>query len=141
MQLEVRTQAAHDLGPCLEIRARVFIEEQGVPFDLEVDGLDGEASHVLALVDGQPVGTARLRQVDGHGKVERVAVLLEWRGSGAGRALMAALHDLARQQGLAEIELHAQIQVVPFYERLGYEASGPEFMDAGIAHRAMHIRL
>ena len=141
MPIEVLAVPAPDLDDCLAIRARVFIEEQGVPLELEIDGLDPQALHVLALNDGRPVGTARMRPVEGHAKVERVAVLAEARGTGAGRALMEALHGHDRRLGLPEIELHAQVQVIGFYERLGYRAFGPMFLDAGIEHRAMRLRL
>ncbi len=134
-----------DLDSALEIRAIVFIQGQAVPAELEVDGLDPQCTHLLAeRFDGErwtPVGTARLRQVDDHAKAERVAVLPAMRGLGIGDLLMRTLQDVARAQGFEEVHLNAQLQVVPFYERLGYQAEGPEFEEAGIQHRAMRRRL
>ena len=117
------------------IRAKVFIEEQGVPQELEWDGLDEHAYHVMALAaDGTPIGTGRLLQ-DGH--IGRVAVLQEWRGKGVGRALLDLLLVVANKMGYEEVKLNAQVRVVDFYLRRGFVAQGKEFMEAGIPHVAM----
>lgn len=126
-----------DLETALDIRREVFVEEQGVPEDLELDGLDGEATHFLAGRDGEPVGTARLRDYDGIAKVERVAVLEPYRGEGWGERIMAAVEAHAREAGYERVHLAAQVPVVGFYERLGYEVVSEAFMDAGIPHRSM----
>jgi predicted GNAT family N-acyltransferase len=126
------------LATALEIRREVFIEEQDVPEDLELDGLDGEATHFLARADGEPVGTARLRDYgDGLAKVERVAVREPRREEGWGERIMTAVEEHAREAGYDRVRLAAQVPVVGFYERLGYEVVGEEFMDAGIPHRSM----
>ena len=126
---------------CREIRQVVFSDEQGVSLDLEFDGLDDEAEHFLAWDrDGAaetPVATARLRWIDGTAKAERVAVLASQRGRGVGRALMDAIETRAIEQGRSSVHLHAQVAVIPFYERLGYEASGAVFVEADIEHRSM----
>lgn len=124
----------------MAIRRRVFVEEQDVPPGREVDGLDGEATHFL-LVDGAPVGTARVRDYEGALKVERVAVVASRRGEGYGAALMDAVESFARDAGREEVVLDAQVPVVAFYERLGYEPEGDPFEDAGIPHRTMRKRL
>lgn len=121
-----------------EIRRRVFIEEQAVPQAEEWDGRDDECLHFLARLDGQPVGTARLLP-DGH--IGRVAVLAAGRGRGIGLALMQAAIEAARERGHAHAELAAQTHALAFYRRLGFEAYGPEFLDAGIAHRNMRLDL
>ncbi|WP_136247739.1 GNAT family N-acetyltransferase [Halomonas borealis] len=121
-----------------EIRRVVFIEEQEVPGDEEWDGRDPECLHFLALADGHALGTARLLP-DGH--IGRVAVLAEARGLGIGLALMEAAIASARRQGLATTELAAQTHALAFYERLGFEAHGEIFMDAGIPHRHMVLPL
>lgn len=126
-----------DRSAALAIRHRVFVEEQGVPVEEEQDAYDAEAVHVLVTVDGVPAGTARMVGA----KIGRVAVLPEYRGRGLGGALMACLTAEARRRGLEELVLDAQVQVIPFYERLGYRAEGPEFMDAGIRHRRMRRAL
>jgi len=121
------------------VRRRVFIEEQGVPEDLEWDAEDACSLHALASVgDGEAVGTARLL-ADGH--IGRVAVLLPWRHAGVGSALVARLVDEARRRGHAVVQLNAQVTVLGFYARLGFVAHGPVFDDAGIPHRAMRLAL
>jgi len=122
-----------------DLRHRVFVDEQRVSEALEWDGLDELAEHFLALRvdDGRPVGTARLRVVEGQAKAERVAVCADERDSGIGRALMDALESRARERGCPRVALNAQVAVLGFYERLGYEATGPVFEEAGIDHRAM----
>jgi predicted GNAT family N-acyltransferase len=133
----------------LEVRRRVFIEEQQVPESLEIDEHDaGPASvttalHVLALHEDAPVATGRLLLAhdDGAAHIGRVAVLAAHRRGGYGRAVMLALHGLAREQGIRDITLAAQLHAIGFYERLGYAVHGAVFLDAGIEHRWMDIRL
>lgn len=137
----IRRAGAADMSAVLDIRAKVFIEEQGVSEADERDGLDDEAIHLIALQDDKAVGTARL-MIDGDtGKIGRVAVLPEQRGTGLGKALIhAALEDL-RAQGLARAKLGSQTHAIGFYESLGFTVVGPEFMDAGIPHRDMVLDL
>lgn len=135
--LEVRVASPEDMDACFALRRIVFVQEQRVSEEEEWDGLDSACLHFLATNDGVPVGTARLRELDGKAKAERVAVLLEARGLGVGRAVMDALHEQARIQGLTKVVLAAQLTAIPFYERLGYAAWGDEFDDAGIPHRWM----
>lgn len=127
------------LGPvAAEIRRRVFIDEQAVPEAEEWDGRDPDCVHFLAWRDKTPVGTARLLP-DGH--IGRVAVLPEGRGLGIGLALMREVIRTARELGHAHLELAAQVQALDFYGRLGFEAYGEIFLDAGIAHRSMRLSL
>ena len=117
------------------IRTTVFVEEQGVPQELEWDGLDEHAYHVMAFAaDGTPIGTGRLLQ-DGH--IGRVAVLKEWRGKGVGKALLDMLLVLANRMGYDEVRLHAQTRVLDFYLQRGFTPEGKEFMEAGIPHILM----
>jgi predicted GNAT family N-acyltransferase len=135
---EVREVGPDALSSCHAIRHEVFVLGQGVPSAIEVDGRDPVCVHVLAtLNDEVPVGTARLREHEGHAKAERVAVLEAFRGLGIGEQVMHALEEIARRQGHDALHLHAQEQVVPFYERIGYTAFGARFFEAGIPHRAM----
>ncbi len=129
-----------EAGPELSrIRYRVFVDEQRVPREIEWDGRDPQCSHVVArLADGTAIGTGRLLP-DGH--IGRVAVIPEWRGHGVGIAIMGSLIRLARDQGLHFVALNAQLHALGFYEALGFAAEGPEFMEAGIPHRAMRLRL
>lgn len=117
------------------IRETVFIVEQGVPKDLEWDGLDPTCAHVLAWNDlGEAVGTARMQA---NGTIGRMAVLKDWRGRGVGRALLHMLLDLAERQGLSRVTLSAQTHALSFYEQAGFHVVGEPFMDAGIPHRSM----
>lgn len=138
-----------DLADVLPVRHEVFVVEQRVPLDEEVDGLDPVCRHVLLTVDGEAAGTARLREVDGApygwtgsiAKCERVAVRSAHRGLGLGRRVMQAFEREVRARGLPAIVLGAQVQVIGFYEGLGYEVYGPEFLDANIRHRMMRKAL
>lgn len=119
----------------LGIRYRVFVDEQGVPAELEHDAHDSIAVHLLAVgADGAPLGTARLLP-DGH--IGRMAVLGEFRGRGVGTALLRAAVELAERRGDPLVKLNAQCSAVGFYARLGFTAEGDEFLDAGIPHRQM----
>lgn len=131
-----------DIVTCRALRRVVFIEEQGVSEADEVDDKDDEAIHLLATMEGKPVGSARLLVLGEVGKVGRVCVLSEARGTGLGAALMRAAVEQFRQvPGVKKVKLGAQTHALGFYERLGFEAHGPEFDDAGIAHREMVLVL
>ena len=133
----MRIAVTTDLDTVLAIRRVVFIEEQGISFEDEVDGKDPTAIHLLASNDGQPVGTARLLLSDGVGKIGRVAVLKEARGRGLGRDLVLFAVEELRRQGARQATLGAQTHALGFYEALGFTAVGPEFLDAGMPHREM----
>ena len=137
-----------DRAACFQLRKEVFVGEQNVPEEIEYDAHDADAVHVIAVAaDGTALGTGRLLHgpaaaahngVDPTvGSLGRLAVSKEARGLGVGAALVRAIEDAARGHGLAAVDLHAQTHALRFYERLGYEPYGPEFMDAGIPHRAM----
>lgn len=131
-----------DIATCRRLRRVVFIEEQGVSEADEVDDLDGQAIHLLARVNGEAVGSARLLVMGDVGKVGRVCVLPQARGTGLGAALMRAAVDQFRMiPGVARVKLGAQTHALGFYERLGFTATGPEYMDAGIPHRDMVLPL
>lgn len=137
-----RLAGPNELDELLDLRRVVFVDEQGVPADLEEDGLDPACTHFVVRDDhGAVVGTARMREYHGSAKAERVAVLASARGTGVGRLLMDALEAEARRQGLPDVRLNAQTSAVPFYERIGYATEGDEFEDAGIPHLAMRKRL
>lgn len=117
------------------VRQRVFVQEQQVPADLEIDALDPLSTHVLARDSaGEPVGAGRLTP---DGRIGRMAVLAGWRGHGVGEALLLALLDAARRQGWREVGLHAQLPARVFYTRQGFLPDGEVFTEAGIAHQHM----
>lgn len=130
------------LEAALAVREEVFVLEQGVPADLERDEHDETADHVLAVVDGKPVGTGRLVvEPGGVAHLGRIAVLPHARGHGLGADIVRALEDTARARGLHTAVLGAQTHALGFYERLGYTAYGEEFDDAGLPHRWMRRAL
>lgn len=127
-----------DITTCRMLRRKVFIEEQGVSEADEIDNKDEDAIHLLAMVDGVPMGSARLLVAGEVGKIGRVCVLPAARGMGLGAALMrAAVAELRRQPGITGARLGAQTHALGFYERLGFVAQGPIYDDAGIPHRDM----
>ncbi|MFJ6380278.1 GNAT family N-acetyltransferase [Kitasatospora sp. NPDC092039] len=137
-----------DLALVHGVRREVFIVEQGIPEDEEWDDLDGTSEHLLAIgPDGRAVGTARLifgeqaREltggVEGRVLLGRLAVVAAARGTGLGAELVRAVEAAGAGRGAVEVELHAQVGALGFYERLGYVAQGPVYDDAGIPHRTM----
>lgn len=121
------------------IREAVFVAEQGVPPELELDDWDERSEHAVAYDGaGRPVGTGRLLP-DGH--IGRMAVLREARGRRVGARLLAALMERARARGMQRVALNAQLHAAPFYARFGFAVAGAEFEEAGIPHVAMERAL
>jgi predicted GNAT family N-acyltransferase len=121
-----------------EVRRQVFVVEQQVPEDEEWDEDDPLSVHVLATRNREPVGTGRLTPA---GKIGRMAVLSEVRGQGVGSQILRLLVGEALHRGLVELRLNAQVHAIAFYERHGFSAEGPVFMEAGIPHRSMRRML
>ena len=122
------------------IRRAVFIEEQNVPESIELDGRDPDCFHVLASdTNGRPVGTARM---DGKGKIGRMAVLQNYRRQGIGQQMIQALMDYGygRKNMITDFHLAAQINAIEFYRKMGFEAFGEEFLEAGIRHINMKLK-
>ncbi|MFB6183111.1 MAG: GNAT family N-acetyltransferase [Haloarculaceae archaeon] len=137
-----RVETPGEREDALDVRRAVFIEEQGVSEEIEIDDREQESIHFVAYADGEPVGAARLRELDdATGKAERVAVLRSHRGEGFGRRLMTTLEATASDRGLTEMVLHAQTRVEEFYAALGYETTSGEFQEAGIPHVEMRKSL
>ncbi|NMG70229.1 GNAT family N-acetyltransferase [Parazoarcus communis] len=119
----------------MPLREQVFVVEQGVPAELELDEFDPLSRHALALTEaGEVVGTGRLLP-DGH--VGRMAVAAEWRGRGVGGQVLQALLAEAANRGMEMTILNAQVDAVGFYQRYGFVAEDEVFMEAGIPHRVM----
>jgi predicted GNAT family N-acyltransferase len=138
----IRIAVTRDIATCRALRREVFIEEQGVSPDDEIDDQDDSAIHLLALAGSAPVGTARLLVKGGTGKIGRVCVRAPARGTGLGAALIrAALEELRQQPGVKVATLGAQSHATGFYEKLGFRVVGDEFIDAGIPHREMVLDL
>jgi predicted GNAT family N-acyltransferase len=121
-----------------QVRARVFVKEQGVPPELEWDGADAGAIHLLAFdLEASPIGTARILP---SGQIGRMAVLPSWRGRGVGTALLRQALTLAVSPNRPAPFVHAQTSALAFYHRQGFRAQGLEFWEAGIPHRVMVYR-
>ncbi|MGH8690818.1 MAG: GNAT family N-acetyltransferase [Burkholderiales bacterium] len=120
------------------IRFTVFVEEQGVPREIELDEQDAVSIHVVAFDGERPVATGRLLP-DGH--IGRMAVLNDWRRRGIGTLILQALVQRAGERGDREVALSAQVHAVPFYRAHGFVPEGDEYLEAGIRHQAMKRRL
>lgn len=134
--MSVTVSITDEVETCLRLRRVIFIDEQNVPERDELDGLDPEATHLLAIVQGVPVGTARILFGENLAKIGRVCVLKEHRGAGHATALMRKALEVARRQA-QRAKLSAQVDAMGLYERLGFVALGPVYDDAGIPHRDM----
>lgn len=128
-------KSAEERARAHAIRHRVFVEEQAVPVEVELDGLDDACDHFLAWLDGQAVATARARVTSKGWKLERVAVLRDQRKSGVGAELVR--RALAAAPLGMTIYVHAQDTALGFWERAGFVTRGPGFEEGGISHRLM----
>jgi predicted GNAT family N-acyltransferase len=120
------------------IRFEVFVREQRVPVEIELDDMDAQCIHAVAFLEELPVGTGRLLP-DGH--IGRMAVLKSHRNRGVGAAMLKRLIEAARSRGDREVALSAQVHAVPFYRAHGFVEEGAEYEEAGIAHQAMRLGL
>lgn len=121
----------------MELRHDVFVVEQGVPVEEEIDKYDPTATHFVAIYEGEVVGTLRVIFMPEHAKIGRVAVRHERRGLGIARHMMTATMEYCRATGVERFFLTAQIDKLGLYEKLGFVAFGQQFLDAGIPHLAM----
>lgn len=127
-----------EMKVCFDIRREAFVAEQNVPADLEMDGRDQTARHFGVLVDGEIIGTCRVRLIGSAAKIERVAILKAYRGKGVGRALMKyIMSELRKSPDIELFKLSSQAYAVPFYEKLGFKTRGSEYIEAGIPHYDM----
>jgi predicted GNAT family N-acyltransferase len=138
----IAIESAADMQRAYTIRRRVFIEEQRVPEEIEMDTDDSHAFHALAILDGNAIGCGRMVE---HGKSEvkigRMAVLPEFRKTGVGAQILRFLIDRARTRGFCKAILHAQLTAEGFYLKEGFVPIGEVFEEAGIAHRLMERSL
>lgn len=122
---------------CLHIRTDVFVHEQGVDAALEQDEYDQLATHIVLYLDGEAVGTGRIRLLDTKAKIERVSILKSARNKGLGKRLIQQMESKASDLGASKLSLHSQEHALPFYLNLGYSLVSERFFDAGIPHFAM----
>lgn len=123
-----------------KIRFDVFVKEQLVPEDLEMDDRDPFCIHLLAFEADEAVGTCRI-DIEKLGKVGRLAVISSKRRQGIGTVLMENIHEIARNHSLSKTWCHAQLSVVPFYENIGYRIIGARFYEANIEHVRMEKKI
>ena len=124
------------------VRQEVFIQEQGVPSELEIDEFDASADHALVYQDAQCIGTGRLVNLGSNqAQIGRMAVLAQFRGLGVGKRILETLISLASSQEAKTIILHSQVNAIPFYEKLDFTAQGAIYEEAGIPHRNMILML
>ena len=136
---EARTQS--EVAAALELRERVFCEEQGVSFEADQDGRDAEATHIVAVDDGVVIGTCRLLFRGQVARLGRLAVQRERRGESVAEQILREADRIAAEAGSESIALHAQTYARALYERAGYREHGPTFVEEGIEHVAMEKRL
>lgn len=103
----------------------------------QFDTLDGQCDHILVYLNEQPVGTGRIRMVDGFGKLERICILKPYRKFGFGKIIIKALEEIAEKNGVFKVKLHGQKQAEGFYKKLSYQTSSDVFMEDGIPHILM----
>jgi predicted GNAT family N-acyltransferase len=136
--VEVReTRTDDELTAALDLRERVFCEEQGVSTEADRDGRDHEATHIVAVADGRVIGTCRLLFRAGVARLGRLAVEPDRRGDGVGAAILREADRVARDAGADAISLHAQTYAKELYLRDGYLERGPTFVEEGIEHVSM----
>lgn len=136
--MEVRVvDTEKERNDAFHVRHTVFVEEQNVPAELEIDEHEDKAIHFVAYDQNSPVAAGRFRVLSERAKVERICVLHDYRGTGLGFLLMNAIENHAKLLRLKGAKLNAQISALGFYEKLGYRIVSEEFMDAGIPHVTM----
>jgi len=134
-----RVSSQQQLKRAFAIRMRVFVREQGVPADMELDRDDARGTHLLAMISGKAVGTARIVIGRGNAKIGRMAVLKKFRRRGVGTKLLNRAIVTAETLRAKKIYLHAQVPVIGFYETMGFRCAGGVFDEAGIPHRKMTL--
>lgn len=136
-----KTENKKEIFNILYLRKIVFIDEQNVPTELEIDEYDKCATHFIVLNNDEVIGTARLVISNRIGKIGRMCILKEYRNKGIGSKLINNIIEYSKNIGLEYIYLNAQINAIPFYEKNGFIIKGHEFMDAGIPHKKMFMML
>ena len=127
------------LNQIIEIRKKVFVEEQNVPIEIEIDGLDSEADHIIAYLDDEPIGCARIR-INKIAKLERIAIIKKFRGKGFGKQLTKFLIEYCKKKNVSEICIHSQTYVSGFYKKQGFISRGKPFYETDIEHVEMYLK-
>ena len=142
MSVKIRlAENQEDVKTALKIRESVFVKGQGIEKCIDADGLDDKSEHVILFYDNVPAGCARIRNAESGSKIERVAILGDYRGRGLGKKLMEFTIDYLRENGVEEAHTDSQYQVKDFYAKIGFKEIGEPFQEAGIKHIKMSRRL
>lgn len=136
MKIKIAT-SEKELNHAFQIRTIVFVKEQNVSIEEEIDQFDDHAIHFIGYLNGKPIAASRLRWVDHYGKLERLCILKEHRGKSYGSQMIQTMEAEILQKNYHQAKLNAQTHAIQFYERLGYQVISEEFMDAGIPHVTM----
>jgi predicted GNAT family N-acyltransferase len=129
------------LQDAYNVRTTVFVHEQHVPADREIDEHEEIATHIVMYDDQKPIGAARIRIIEDYGKLERICILKPYRKFGYGKHIMQKLEEIARENHVLKTKLHGQTQAIPFYERLGYNIASEVFIEENIPHVIMTKKL
>lgn len=133
----VKVEKENQLKDAFSVRVKVFVDEQKVPPEEEIDQYEDVATHFVVYDHGKPIGAGRLRELDGYGKLERICIDADHREKGIGKLIMDAIEVEGKNQGHTAFKLNSQTQAIGFYRKLGYEVCSEEFLDAGIPHVTM----
>ncbi|RDW18290.1 GNAT family N-acetyltransferase [Oceanobacillus arenosus] len=130
-------ESDNELQQAFNVRMEVFVLEQKVSEDIEIDELEEEATHFIGYEDMTPIAASRLRFVEEYGKLERICILKDYRGKSHGKELIEAMEATISAKGYKKAKLNAQTHAEGFYQKLGYTTVSGEFLDAGIPHVTM----
>lgn len=130
-------ETKQQLEDAYAVRMKVFVEEQGVPKEIEIDQYEEEATHFIVYDQATPIGAGRYRRIDEIGKVERICILPDYRKTGIGKKLMEKIEAVMKQQGVKKAMLNAQTHAEVFYERIGYKTVSELFYEADMPHVTM----
>ncbi len=135
-------ESENELRGAFEVRRRVFVEEQGIAEEMDLDGNDGKALQMVVKDGAEVIGTARVQLLNAkQAKLERMAVLDGFRRMGVGRAIADFIIEELRNKQVEQVVLHAQYGVIAFYKSCGFEETGLPFTEAGLKHIKMQRRL
>ncbi len=134
-------ETKEEKGQAFHVRTTVFVDEQKVSMEEEIDQYEDEAIHFIGYEDGKAIAASRLRWVDDYGKLERICILKQYRGKSYGTEMIQAMETVIAKNGYTKTKLNAQTRAVDFYKRLGYKVISGEFLDAGIPHVTMTKQL
>ena|SRR5690625_4057165 len=136
MNIKIAT-SKQEINDAFHVRTIVFIEEQNVPVEEEMDRFDKDAIHLVGYIQEKPIAASRLRWIDNYGKLERLCILKEHRGKSYGTKMIQKMETETLKNGFNQTKLNAQTHAIKFYEQLGYKVISEEFIDAGIPHVTM----